>query len=176
MRVPRSTGLPMPPPIRHQPRTITVTVQALPGGQLRVSTPHARGWAAVARSPHQLARAIANAFTETSVAGYAAWRKQRYDLDKLTAADDPTEPHQQALTGGGRSTQGGGYRTAAVSYSRGATVRPDQAHPAAWSPNEDGSWCSPAGRRFTHPATIAKVVERRAAMGLPIAAPAREAS
>lgn len=162
MRVPTTitgTGLPGPAPTRHQPRTIQVTVASLPGGRLRVSTPHARGWAVVVRGPDQLARAIGSAFTETACAAYAAWRREMYDHDYLTEPDDPTEPARRQLPP--PSTRG-------VSYARTAAVRPDQAHPGAWTVNPDGSYTSPGGRTYRDPKFIARIERRRAKFNLPI--------
>lgn len=46
-------------------------------------------------------------------------------------------------------------------------MRPDQAHPAEWTPNPDGSWNSPKGRRYTDPKKINSLLISRARMGLP---------
>lgn len=164
-RVPTNTAqpaLPGPPPgVRHQPRRITLTVDALPDGRLRVSTGGARGWAAVARGPHQLATAVGRAFTEEAVASYARWRTQRYDLDTLTERDDPTEPARVPIT----------YRRPAgvqgTSYARGRVVRPDQSNPADWTALPDGRWQSPGGKRYRSQKIIGPLVRRRAQLGLP---------
>lgn len=165
-RVPTNTAtspggtLPGPGPLRHQPRRITLTVDALPDGRLRVSTSGARGWAAVARGPHQLAHAVGRAFTEEAVAAYSAWRRQRYDLDTLTERDDPTEPPRREI---GRPRPVDGSR---VSYGKDRVVRPDQASPEDWTPNRDGSWRSPNGKRFTSPKYVGPLVRRRRELGL----------
>lgn len=139
-------------------RRITLTVDVLDDGRLRVSSPAARGWAVVARGPHQLWTAARQALVEAQLAGHARWRGRRYDLDALTLPDDPTEPRQRSL--GARPRHG-------VSYGRSAIVRPDQAHPSEWTPQPDGSWLSPRGRTWRDPARIASLVEKRAALGLP---------
>jgi hypothetical protein len=162
VRVPTTSALPGPAPTRHQPRRIHLIVDALPDGQLRISTPHARGWAATARNHHQLAHAVGRAFNETAVAAYAGWSKQLYDLDKLTAKDDPTEPARRPTRGQRPVT------TRLVSYGRGRAVRPDQAHPAQWEKLDDGTYRSPAGRIYRDPQFIARLEARRAAFNLPI--------
>lgn len=167
MRVPTTTGLPGPARTRHQPRSIHVQLDQLPDGQLRISTPHARGWAAIARNRDQLVTAISRAFNEAAIASYSAWNQQRYDLDQLTAKDDPTEPQrrpireQRALTG-------------SIGYARGA-VRPDVTHPGEWTPNPDGSYTSPNGRIFRDPAFIRRLESKRAKFNLPLAVPTEAA-
>lgn len=176
MRVPTTTGgrLHGPPPIRHQPRRINIVVDSVPGGKLRVSTPQARGWAVVVRGPDQLARAVGQAFTEAAVASYAKWHAQRYDLDKLTSPDDPTEP---AVTGarGGSVTGRRPVTSEQISYGRRRAVRPDQAHPGHWTPLADGAWQSPAGRRYTSERIVGPLVAARIRLGLPITAVAEQA-
>lgn len=51
-------------------------------------------------------------------------------------------------------------------YGRGRAVRPDQADPADWTPNRDGTWRSPAGRTFRSATVIGPLVKRRKALGL----------
>ena len=97
---------------------------------------------------------------EAQRAGHARWSGGRYDLDALTAADDPTEPRQRPL---GRVSARHG-----VGFGRGAVVRPDQASPSEWTPNPDGSWLSPKGRTWRDPRIIDSLVEKRARLGLPI--------
>lgn len=143
-----------------RPRRITVTIDVLDGGRLRVATPQARGWAVVVRGPLQTWGALRQALVEAQIAGHARWRGARYDLDALTARDDPTEPAQRALP---RPQPRHG-----VSYARSAVVRPDQAHPSEWAPMPDGTWMSPKGRIWRDPTRIASLVEKRAALGLPI--------
>ncbi len=162
MRVPTNTSgqLPGPAQTRHQPRRIQLTIDALPGGQLRISTPHTRGWAVVARNHHQLATAIGHAFTEAAVASYAAWRGELYDLDRITAKDDPTEP--------ARRIRGRNGSPRSVSYGRTRAVRPDQAHPVEWELLPDGTYKSPAGRIYRNPDFIARLEAKRAKFNLPI--------
>lgn len=154
---PASAGRMRPPRVA---RRVTVTIDVLDDGKLRVSTPSARGWAAVVRGPHQTWTALRQALVETQLAGHARWRGGRYDLDALTAADDPTEPRQRPLRSRPSALSG-------VGFGRGAIVRPDQAHPAEWCPNPDGSWTSPKGRTWRDPARLQSLIEKRARLGLP---------
>lgn len=171
MRVPTTTvgpGLPGPAATRHQPREIDVRIRSLPGGRLRVSSPHARGWAVIARNETQLAQAIGTAFLENAVAAYAKWHRQRYDLDKLTSPDDPTEPRVAGARGGSVTGQGRPVSSEPISYGRGAAVRPDASHPAHWTLNDDGTYTSPAGRTYRDPKFIAALEVKRAKFNLPI--------
>lgn len=144
-------------------RYIDLRLQRLDDGRIRVSTPQARGHAAIARGPDQLWNAVVEAFREATIAGYAMWHGVRYDLDELTDPTDPTEPtRRRPYTP--RETQGD---CSEVSYAQGGVVRPDQAHPQDWSPNPDGSWTSPKGRVYRSPGHIGPLLIRRARMGLP---------
>jgi hypothetical protein len=138
-------------------------LQRLDDGRLRVSTPQARGHAIIAKGPDQLWHAVVEAFREATIAGYAKWHGVRYDLDELTDPTDPTEPRRQrpftAREADGNYTE--------VSYGRGGVVRPDQHHPQDYTPNEDGSWTSPNGRRISDPRKVYSLLIRRGRMGLP---------
>lgn len=147
---------------RHQVDRVTVNVERLPDNRLRVSTPGARGWAAVASNQVQLAAAIAEAFTETQVAAYAKWRGQRYDLDELTDTvdGDPMAPP--------RARQRRPRSTAANGYGR-QQLRPDTHSPADWVKTDDGRWRSPAGMTYGAQTTMAlRIVARRRDWGLPV--------
>jgi hypothetical protein len=144
-------------------RHLELTVQFFDDGRIRVSTSQARGHASVVRGPFQLWTALVKARIEATVAGYATWRGVRYDLDELTDPTDPTEPprrrpHTPREAAGDRSE---------VSFSRSSVVRPDQVHPAEWTPNADGSWTSRKGRVYRDPKYINSLVIKRARMGLP---------
>jgi hypothetical protein len=169
VRVPSTNGSPLPGPgtSRHQPQVIDIRITRVPGG-LRVSTRQARGWARVARNADQLAHTVAEAYNEVAIASYARWRRQLYDLDKLTPVDDPTEPPRQRTP----SRRGSGATTE-ISYRRGAAARPDTADPRQWVPNPDGpGYISPGGRRYTNPDYIRRIEKKRAALNLPIRAQA----
>lgn len=144
-------------------RHLNVTVQFLDDGRIRVSTPQARGHADVVRGPDQLWAALGRARIEATVAGYATWRGVRYDLDELTDPTDPTEPRRRRP----HTRREAAGDCSEVSYGQGGVVRPDQKHPAEWTPNADGSWTSPKGRRYTDPAKLRSLVWKRLQMGLP---------
>lgn len=137
-------------------------MEFLDTGELRISTPQARGAAQTAKGPDQLWHRLAYLRTEAAIAAYAMWRGVRYDLDELTDPTDPTEPpRRRPYTP--REREGDHSE---VSYSRRATVRPDQAHPQEWTPNPDGSWTSPKGKVHKHPARVKTIVINRSRMGL----------
>jgi len=112
-------------------RTIPLQAEILPGGGIRISSPLARGWAGHARTAAELANTVAHAFTEVEIASYAMAHGANYDQDRLTehVADDP-------LAG------------AKMSRKRGPVQRRAAHPPEAWRMNDDGSWRSPAGRRY----------------------------
>jgi hypothetical protein len=141
---------------------VELQLQRLDDGRLRVSTPQARGHAVIAKGPDQLWHAVSAAFREATIAGYARWHGVSYDLDALTDPTDPTEPRRRRPHTRREVSGDPGE----VSYGGGAVVRPDQIHPAEWTPNPDGSWTSPRGRVFRDPRKIASLLIRRGRMGL----------
>lgn len=150
---------PGPPDVPHQIREITLRVEAIAIG-LRFSTPSARGWAAVARTPAEVPRAIQAAFTEAQVAAYAQLHGQVYDLDALTGSidGDPMAPPLERRRAPAKP---------GIGWARGQ-VRPDAYDPAEWSQLPDGNWRSPGGR--VHKAgsqMVQRVVRRRRLLGLP---------
>jgi hypothetical protein len=148
-----------PPRIAHQVDTVQVNVEMRPEG-LRVSTPSARGWAAVVRNRAQLAQAVLEAFTEAQVAAYAAAHGEEYDLSALTAAV-PNDPMAPPVSRPGARSQPG------VGWSRGQR-RPDTHDPAQWSKQPDGAWRSPGGVAYGATSQMARrIVARRNRLGLP---------
>ncbi len=148
-----SSSQPLPPrPTGQRVRAIALQVESLDGGRLRLSTPHARGWAAVVATPHQFARAVQEAFVEVSCASYALARGAAYDLDSMTThvAGDPLAASQQRRVRTGRTT------------------RIKSHPPEAWTKFENGKWRSPAGRVY-RPDTkaVQNVIKRRTEKGLP---------
>jgi hypothetical protein len=140
------------PPRVGRVHTIALQVEALGSGRLRLSSPHARGWAATVTTPHELALAVQQAYTEVAVASYARARGEAYDLDALT-----TRVPGDALAEGKQ----GRKRTQ-------RTVRRKSHNPADWSRMEDGRWLSPAGRAYREDSRVAQdVVARRKERGLP---------
>jgi hypothetical protein len=141
----------LPPRVPHQVRELNLRVEPLPGGGVRVSTPQARGWAAVAKSESELARAVLSAFTEVQIAAYSAWKGQVYDLDALTDVD-PADP-KTALP--------------APPVRRNRTTRSDVAHPSEWARLPDGRWRSPRGRVYgPESQLVRRVVQNRRALGI----------
>src|ERR1700712_754289 len=148
---------------KRDARYVELQLQRLDDGRLRVSTPQARGHATIAKGPDQLWHAVAAAFREATIAGYAMFHGVPYDLDALTDPTDPTEPKRRRPQT--RSEVGGDVTE--VSYGRGATVRPDQIHPAEYTPSSDGSWTSGrSGRTIRDLRKIKALVIRRGRMGL----------
>lgn len=144
----------------HQVRTLDLRVEALPGGGLRVSTPSARGWAAVARNRVELEAAVSAAFTEAQCAAYARWRGERYDLDQLTdpVPGDPLAPPRRAPR---RRTQAAGE-----GWGRNQR-RPDTHRPEDWTSTHDGGWMSPGGNKYApHTQMAQRITARRRAAGL----------
>lgn len=153
---------PAPPGTPHQVRTVTVRVEQLPDGKFRLSTPAARGWAAVGRTPNELGRAISSAFTEAQCAAYARWRGQRYDLDALTEpvpGDPLADPRRPLRKRTNRDN---------VGYGRNQ-VRPDT-HPIEdWERLPNGRLLSPNGLSYGPDTLIGRrVLERARQAGLPL--------
>lgn len=144
---------------RQGARHIQLNLKRMDSGQVRVSTPQARGWATVARGPDQLWHAVVAAFAQASIAGHAAWLSEPYGHDERTAADDPDEPPRR------RAPQTG--LREGISWARDAAARPDVADPAEWTPLPDGTWLSPGGKRYRAASVLQPVIARRAALGLP---------
>lgn len=147
----------------HQVQAVDLHVESLPGIGLRVSTPAARGWAAVARNADELTRVVREAFTEAQVAAHARWRGAEYDLDALTAAvdGDPMAPPRQRASRRTPGAPGPGWKP--------GQQRPDQHSPADWVRCEDGRWRSPAGRHYQPGSVTARrVIAARQRLGLPV--------
>jgi hypothetical protein len=167
MRIERQTRsvpgqLKGPAPQPHQVRSLDLRVEALPTGQLRISTPAARGWAAVVRTQGELSRALSEAFTEAQCAAYARWRGERYELDDLTepVAGDPMAPARRAPRRNRASGETG--------YGRNHQRRPDTLSPEAWVKRADGKWVGPAGTAWREDTQmVQRVLARRRAAGLP---------
>lgn len=142
---------PLPLPAgSHVPTAIMVMVEPLASGGYRLSTPHARGWAAAVRTPIELAQGMQRAFTEVQVSAYARTHGKVYDLDGLTSqvSGDPLA---------GRPT------TREQRPRRGRRTH----SPADWKMTDNGSWKSPNGRVYG-PSTqvVQHVLEGRKRMGL----------
>jgi hypothetical protein len=143
-------GLPGPAAVRNQVRAVTLRVEALPNGRLRVSTPTTPGWAAVARTQAEFMTAIRQAFVEAQVAAYAAWRNHEYDLAETVSRGDP-DP----------------LVAAPASRTQRRAIRKDQYDPDAWSITSDGRWRSPSGRLYQPDSTmVSRVKAARLRAGL----------
>lgn len=142
----------IPPPASAQRvTTITLQVEALGAGGLRLSTPQARGWAAVARTQTELAKAVQAAYLEVSCASYARAKGAPYDLDVLTT-----------------HVPGDSLAAAPQRRVRGRVARRKTYHVEDWTRMEDGRWRSPSGRVYREDTTaVRNVVRKRAEKGLP---------
>lgn len=139
----------------------------LDDGSVRLVGRTTRGFAAVARTPAELARAVEATFTEASVAAYSRWHGVPYDLDALTAVDGgdregialPRDRRgdRRRLSRGHRPGDGWGE----------GQQRPD-VHPIEqWQRLGDGSWRSPGGRTYGAGTPQAARCRRRAGLADP---------
>lgn len=146
-----------------------LTVERTTGGGVRVTCPDAPGWVAVARTPHELARALAEGWREAAVAAYAARQGERYDLAvhdqaaeevSSTGRQLPEDPEERAAL----------LATLSCSVIPRAAEERGAAHdPLAWTPLPDGRWVSPSGRRYkAETQVVRRIVEKRAAMGVDV--------
>lgn len=155
-------GLRGPAPVPHQVREVTMKIESLPGGRMRVSTPAARGWAMVVSTPAQLTRAVSEAFTEAQIAAHSTWRGERYDLDDLTEPM-PGDPMAPPRPKGGRP-----INTGPTGWGRNQQ-RPDMQSPEAWTKLPDGRWQSPSGKHWgADTVMVQRVVARRIRFNLPV--------
>jgi len=154
------TAEPAPPGVAHQVRAITLQVEQLADGKYRVSTPAARGWAAVGRTPADVGRAVASAFVEAQCAAYARWRGERYDLDELTepvVGDAMAPPRRPVRRRTNRDNVGWGRNQ----------DRPDQHAVEDWERMPDGRLRSPAGLVYKADSLVGqRVLARAARMGV----------
>jgi hypothetical protein len=133
-------------------RTIAVQAEIMDDGRLRISSPHARGWAATAATPMELAHVMRQAFTEVTCASYALAKGEPYDLDRMTThvPGDALAANPQRRVRNGRP------------------VRRKSHDPMLWTKYEDGSWRSPAGRTYgAETRAVQNVIKRRQEKGLP---------
>lgn len=148
MTLPRSTRagrgeLAGPARVARQVRSITVRVDEVRPGVLRVSQPAAPGWAGEARTPFELARLVAAAFTEAQVAAYSRWRGDPYEGEDGTRYRRPRPARR-------------GHRV-------------DVHDPRDWRVLPDGRWVAPgSGRRWRPDSQVVQQVRARLVrMGLP---------
>lgn len=129
----------------RQVKSMTIRVDLVHPGMLRLSQPAIPGWVGVARTPVELARLVAAAFTEAQVAAYSLWRGDPYE-----------------------GLDGTRYRRPRPAR-RGHRV--DVHDPREWRVAPDGRWVAPgSGRsRLWSPESqvVARVKARRVRLGLP---------
>lgn len=141
-----------PAQVARQVRSITVQLEQISPGVLRLSQPTAPGWAGVARTPQQLAALVASAFTEAQVAAHARWRNAPYE------APDGQQYRRPLPKRPGR--------------------RRDIHDPAAWTVTEDGRWRDPGSGRLWRPDSqvVQRVQARRIKLGLSACPPSAPSS
>ncbi|MFN2496940.1 MAG: hypothetical protein ABR608_13695, partial [Pseudonocardiaceae bacterium] len=117
------------------------------------SAPDAAGWAAAARTPAELARAVTAAFTEADIAAYATRQGRVYDGVGAAVGVD---------------ARGGQPRPSRPNRKPGARRRSDTYDPKDWRVDDLGRLVSPSGsRRYPASSWVAqRVMARRQAMGL----------
>lgn len=145
--MPRSTHagrgeLAGPAPTRRQVRSVTVIVDAVAPGVLRLSSPATPGWAGEARTPAQLAALVASVFVESQVSAYAMWRGVPYEHEDGTQYRRP------------RPSRPG--------------HRQDVHAPEGWRVLPDGRWLDPGSGRKWRPDSqvVQNVLKRLIALGL----------
>jgi len=146
---------PAPIGVPHQVRAVTLRVEQLPNGKFRLSTPAARGWAYVGRTPTELYRAMSAAFVEAQCAAYARWRGERYELDALT------EPVAGDALAGPRRPLRARTNRDNVGYGRNQE-RPDSYPVDQWERLPDGRLRSPGGLTYGPDSLMARRVLGRA--------------
>jgi hypothetical protein len=128
---------------------IVLEVERRDDGRVRFTSTQMPGWAAVARTPLEIARVLTTAWTEAEIAAYARWRGTEYDLDDRTRTGrpDPQEPPPRPRTARGRR---------------------DVHSLEAWTPLSGGAWRSPSGQVWGSQTQLArKLTSRARAAGLP---------
>lgn len=128
-------------------RVIPLQAEILPDGGIRISSPMARGWAGHARTAMELVKTLKAAFVEVEVASYARAKGDNYDQDRLT-----------------EHVEGDPLAGSKMTRRRGPVQRRAAHPPEAWKLQDDGSWRSPAGRRYppTSPAVLRVVAKLEA--------------
>lgn len=148
-------------------REMTVTVQRLDNGRLRLSPTAVSAHVATATTPAELARALQSCFTEAEIAGYARRRGTRPDIALLSAVDSFDEPTnlggKPVVTSWASAAPAGDKRAAGRVWASGGSRERD---PADYTANSDGSWTSPSGRTVRDPERCRQIVRRRRAAGL----------
>jgi hypothetical protein len=147
--IPRPRSLP-PATLPPASSTVVLEVGRLPGGRLRLTSPHLPGWIQgfPTRECCNIGLAVAAALTEADVRTYSARRSG--------AAPRRTPATATPATATPASTP-----TTITAWRRSW-------NPEDWEPLTDGRWRSPTGRIYKADSTVvANVKKRRANAGLP---------
>lgn len=142
-------------------RHLQLHVKILDSGALVVSTPQARERADTVRGPEQLWSAVHMAMARARMAGHQTWAWPAGDDDATAGRAPGPGDRRRGRRHEPRLREG-------VSWSKNAAARPDVTDTAEWTPLPDGSWLSPAGKRYRSQRVVCGIVARRAALGLPI--------
>ncbi|MGH9288054.1 MAG: hypothetical protein ACRD0V_07175 [Acidimicrobiales bacterium] len=100
-------------PSPRQVRQVTVRIEQLAPGELRLVLPGVPGWAVVARTQPDLARAVAAAFCEAQIGAYSDWREpagRRRPARRAQHRGDVHDPREWRLAADGRWVSPGGRR------------------------------------------------------------------
>lgn len=139
----RRGELALVPDVPRQARRVTVVVEQLDNGLLRMSMPKTPGWVVAGSTPVQVVQMLRAAFVEAAIANYSDWRGTVYD--------HPATPQHRRHK----------------PRSRGKR-RCDVYAPETWLVDDRGLWVSPGGHRYPEDrAVVQKVMNARRAMGLP---------
>lgn len=146
----------------------TLSIERTTTGAVRVTCATAPGWAKVARTPLELARALADGWNEASVAAYATRRAEPYDV---ALHDNAAEEVSRA----GRLLPVDADERAGMMTSLACTAQPSATgrataptyDPMMWSQMPDGRWVSPAGRKYGPSTQVARrIMAKRAEAGI----------
>ncbi len=183
----RPTPQPAARPARQGPRSrrLVLEVERVSsphrGTGYRLRAPRALGWAAVAYTPQELARALHDGWTEAEIAGYARWRGSSYDTPEAMEQGHRPVPPRAPVTAAQRAEDAQRPRSVLPPGqpwgSNRRLLRPDTADPADWTILPNGRLQAPARSDGKPPLTYGRdttmgrrILERRAAAGLPTAA------
>lgn len=143
-----------------------LTIERTTGGGVRITCDRAPGWAAMARTPVELHRAITEGWREADVAAYAQRAGETYDLlahDRaaidlsLQGAQLPSDVDERLAVIA---------ETTTTAHAPG-DESPRRADPLAWTPEADGRWRSPSGRLYgPQTQVVQRVIAHRAEMGV----------
>lgn len=129
---------------------LNLTVERLPSGRLRFTSPVVPDWARAASGPQQIARAVTDllqaAVVEAQIREYRTRRQ---------ALKHPT--HNQRRTQAGATYQ-------RFTNGDGRVVRRVGHDPHSWTEQPDGTWRSPSGRTYRADTLVVQRVRARQAL------------